>query len=274
MRTSVLAMLLGFSLVGCAGQISGGGGDDDDVPETCGNGAVDPGEDCDGGEGCSAVCTTEAVPRVAVTVDRQSIDTELGKSETLKATFTSEGGFAGDAAVATSFVDGAGLVVTGVVPGGPATVALTAGQTVVVDYTLGVATDSTGTALTGTWKLDVTSSAATVNLVSAVSITPTFTATYMPDTGATPAKHPVGSGAEPSTVTVKRGAIIRYFNGDTIQHDTHGDGAFTHQGGGGGQPNTAYEMTTLDKAPGSTGRLGCHENGHGGDGGYTTFTIQ
>src|SRR5437868_2467156 len=98
MRTPLLAGLLAVLLPACTDgitDIGGGGGGGDDGVATCGNGAVDSGEECDdgnaaSGDGCSSTCTTEsASPRVTASVDKMSVMTELGKTETVTVTLRS-----------------------------------------------------------------------------------------------------------------------------------------------------------------------------------------
>ncbi len=287
MRIPMLAALLGLSLVGCAGQIDGGGGGgggggDDITPgPDCGDNTINTGESCDdgntvSGDGCSATCQVEAAPRLDVALDKPTLATELGKAELVTLTLTSFDGFSGDVNIAASLVDSTMAPIAPAVLGlaGPSTVTLTAGQSSPAAYTITVPSNSTGSALTATLKLDVTSSAGSQNLTSAISVTPRYTITYAAGTGTVGTNHPVLSGTQTANVTLKRGAIIRYINADTIQHDTHGGGIFDHQGTNGGQPGTSYEQPTLAAAPGSTGVLGCHENGHGGSAGYVTFTVQ
>jgi cysteine-rich repeat protein len=280
MRTSVLATLLALSLVACAGTIDGGGGDDD-VPENCGNGAVDTGETCDDsntvdGDGCSATCTTEVAPRLTVTIDRPTVDTTLGKSEVVKATFVSEGGFTGNANVAVSVVDGANVAIPLLTAGGPTTVSIAANQSTTVDYAIGIPTNATGTLLTGTFKLDVTSSLEPLNLTSTVSITPTYTMVYEAGTAGDIAKHPIQAGKVSPTFNMKRGATIAYKNDDTNQHITHGGGV-PHEGttdGVDGQPGNTYSVSTLNVAPGTTITFGCHDHPGQNDVTYARITIE
>src|SRR5687767_857259 len=101
MRTHLLIAFCGLSLVACAGQIEGG---DDDIPETCGNNAPDVGEGCDDGnnadgDGCSASCELEPIPRLDLTVDKPTIDTELGTTHMVTVTATAANGFGGSVTI-------------------------------------------------------------------------------------------------------------------------------------------------------------------------------
>lgn len=278
MRTPFLITLLGLSLVACAGQIDDGAGGDDDAPETCGDGTVQAGEQCDDansldGDGCSAACTTELNPRLTTAVDKPTVSTELGKTETLTLSLTSVDGFVGNVGVVASVVDAANAPIPGITITGPTTLSVPANGVVPGQYTLVVATNATGTQVTGTVKLDLTLPSGTESLTSALTLAPIYTVTYRSTTDANAATHPIQAGQQAATVTVKRGAIIRYKNESTIQHATHGDGIFDHEDiANGGQPNGTYEQTTIQAPPGSTGRLGCHN--HGGDNGYVVFTAE
>lgn len=278
MRISVLASLLGLSLVACAGNITGGGGDDD-IPETCGNGAIDTGEDCDGGEGCTPACTFDpAEPRVLAAVDKTNVPTQLGRTESVTLTLTSAA-FDGAATVIATVVDEADVPLPALTVTGPASVSLTDGQVVPTEYTVSIPSNATGAALNAKLKLDVTSTGGNHNLSTTVAIAAIYEVDYAAATGSDVAKHPIQSGTQLSTVALKRGATVAYHNVDTIQHITHGDGIFNHENENGnnnspniGLPNGTYMQPTLAAAPGSSGRLGCHL--HGGDAGYVTFTVE
>jgi cysteine-rich repeat protein len=283
MRTTLVPAFISILLGACiAGEISGpGGGDDEGGGAACGDNVVDSGEACDDGntldgDGCSATCSTEAtpMPRIMASVDKTEVTTELGKNEIVTLDIQSIEGFAGSVTIAASLVDAANAPIPGITVDGPTTLGLAVDGTVSGMYAIQVASNATGTALTGSLKLDLTTMVGTESLTSTISVTPTYTITYAAGTGATAGNHPVLGGTQPAEVTVKRGTTIKYINSDTIQHDTHGGGIFDHQNTGGGQPGTTYEQPTIGAAPGSTGVLGCHENGHGGGNGYVTFTVE
>jgi cysteine-rich repeat protein len=285
MRTGTL-LFLGSLVVGCAGEIAGpgpGGGGDDVQDPACGDGARDSNEQCDdgnttNGDGCSATCTTEGSVqqgRLDVIADKTTLSSELGKTQTLSLTLTSANGFAGDVTIAPSAVDSAMAALPGVTVTGPSALTLTAGGTSTATYTVKVASNATGTELSGMVKLDVTSTAGNQTIVSTLSIAPVFTVTYANATAATVAMHPIQSGSVTKNITVRRGTRIRYTNADTVRHVTHGSGIFPHENTTtGGTPGATYELSTLAAAPGSTGQLGCHESGHGGSAGYVVFTVE
>lgn len=117
MRTSILAVL-GLALAACAGEITSSGGDDTGGGAVCGNGKVETGEQCDdgnmvAGDGCSATCQTEvATPTVSMSIDKQSITTELMTTNTVTVTLTGGGGFEGDVALTAAVMDGSNAPIT------------------------------------------------------------------------------------------------------------------------------------------------------------------
>jgi hypothetical protein len=275
MRTPILATLLALSLVACAGEITGGGGGDDDVPDTCGNGTVDTGEECDGTAGCEADCTLAPVPRVGVTIDKATVATQLQKEELVTLTVSSVNGFSGSANITASIVDAANMPLAQLTLEGPTSLTLGAGDSKPALYKVTIPSNATGTSLAATLKLDVTGGGETQNLTSAFTIEPTLIISYTLNTGATTNNHPVLNGTQAKNVTVKRGALIGYKNDDNVQHITHGGGVIPHeaiQDGVSGQPGNTYMFNTVAAAPGSTGSMGCHD--HDGPTGYVDFTVE
>jgi len=276
MRTSILtAALLGMFAAACTGTIDdvGGGGDDTGGGPDCGNGVMDTGETCDdgnttSGDGCSASCSTEqtANPRVTAAVDKTTVMTELGKTEKITLTLTSVEGFAGDVAVAASLVDGANAPITTLMLTGPTSVALAANGTAPAEYTITVPTDASGTAITGTLKLDVTATGGNSNLTTAVNVAPIYTFSIAAATGTQVPMHP----ATNKTITIRRGTLLRMVNGDTVQHITHGGGLPHENTTTGGQPGDTYEVNTTAIAPGMGKTFGCHSHG---DATYATVNL-
>lgn len=267
MRTSVLATLLGLSLVGCAGQISGGGGDDD-IPETCGNGAVDPGEDCDGGEGCSATCTTEAIPRLDLSVDKPTVSTELGSTNMVTLTLTSADGFSGPVNIAASLVDGAGAPLTGwLVAVNPPTVTVPANGTATVVATLGIPSDAT--VLSGNIKFDVTGGPEPKTMMSSVTSLNqvTFAIDIANAASADPdCIYPVNN----TPIRVHVGTKVRFFNKNPdLKFEIHSNNSLIipHQAQGLGaddpitEPNTAYERIVVAGGGAQTFSWYCHDIG-------------
>ena len=185
MRTSILcAAFLGLFAAGCAGDLSGTGGDDQQIPETCGNGTVDSGETCDdsnnaSGDGCSAACQTEQptnTPRVDISVDKPSVNTNLLVGNEVNVTLTSVNGFTGDVTLAAT-VDAGGTALTGWNPVfSTTTVTLAAEATGTAKVTFRVPGDTSS--LTGSVKVTATSTAAPASATVAVTSTDVAVITY------------------------------------------------------------------------------------------------
>jgi cysteine-rich repeat protein len=117
MRTP-FALLVGSLLVGCTVGDPGPGGGDDTTDNVCGDNVVAGSEECDdgnaaGGDGCSATCTTEPIPRLDMVVDKQQISTELNKSHMITVTLVGSGGFGGAVNLTASAVDANNVAIPG-----------------------------------------------------------------------------------------------------------------------------------------------------------------
>lgn len=267
MRTSVLATLLGLSLVACAGNITGGGGgDDDDIPETCGNGVVDPGEDCDGGAGCSTSCTTEGTPRVDLSVDKPTVSTELGTSNMITLTLTSGDGFTGAVNITASILDGTGAPNTNwIVAVNPPTVTVPANGTATAVATLAIPSDAT--LLAGSLKLDVTGAPEAKTISSTVTSQNqiTFAIDIANALTANPScVYPVNN----TPVRIRTGTLVRFFNKNAdlkLEIHSNNPAAIPHQAQGAGaddpitEPNTAYERILAGGA--AEFAWYCHDHG-------------
>jgi cysteine-rich repeat protein len=247
MRIHLLAPLLGFSLIACAGQIDGGVGGDDDI-EGCGDGIRTGDEACDDGnnidgDGCSATCTIETVPRVTSSVDRQTIATELGKTEEITLTLQSVDGFTGPlgiTAVVDYGVDPDGAWITAV---DRPSVTLAADATEIVTIRVAVPTDTAG--LTGSVNIDVTGAPEALTQSAAVTVANQYVLVIPAGTGANIPHANVG----PINLRLRAGAKLIFSNQDTIAHRIHGPGgSFPHEEAGGGQPGGAYEVSPTQNA--------------------------
>jgi len=200
-----------------------------------------------------------AGPNVNVTMDRQTVATELGKSEIVTLSFTSVASFAGNVTVASSLVDGAGAALTtgGLTVTGPASVTLAANGTASAMYTVNIPSNATAAQMLANLKLDTSSSVGNKAFTSAFTIAPNYTIAYPAGVGATVAMHPVLKG----TITVKKGAKISVHNGDTTAHRTHADPGNLHEPAGGGQPGGTYVIDTAGLTVGQAGvDVGCHSH--------------
>jgi cysteine-rich repeat protein len=270
MRTSILcAAFLGLFAVGCAGDLSGTGDDTggDDVQATCGDGTMNEGEACDDGntdsnDGCSSTCQVEAIPRVAVMVDKPTVTTDLYVDNEVSVTLTSMSGFAGTVTLAASAVDGTGAAIMG--------------WTVALDVTtVDVAVDGTASAklnvrvpgdtatVTGSIKITATSSAApqetTVNVTGSNRAVITYTTTG--ENCVYPTNFNIAN-----PVRIKLGRELRITNGGpatgqpTRSLQVHFDGGYpgiSHQGA----PMVAlanYDQTADEATPGANVTFYCH----------------
>lgn len=253
MRTPTLAVVLGLSLAGClVGESDApSAGDDDTGPGS------NPG--------------SNPVPAVNVTMDRPTVMSELGKDEVITLTFTSSGGFAGDVAIASSLVDGAGAPLTagGLTVAGQPSVTLAANGTATAMYTVKIPGNASGTQLTANLKLDVSSTLGSSSHMSAFTIQPILAVPYPAGLAGNVAAHPLRN----LTITVKKGAQLVFKNADTTSHITHGEGVFPHENQDekvGGLAGNTYTLDTSKLATGS-GKVGCHTHGSAT---YATVTIE
>jgi hypothetical protein len=158
MRTP-LVLLFGSLLVSCT--VGDPGSDDDDGGgggANCGNGQVDPGEECDGGATCSATCTLLPVPKLDIRVDKPTIATELRTSNMVTATLVGSNGFGGSVPITAKVYDANNVELTAW------TVTLNSPNANVpvdgsADVVVSVAIPSENKGLTGTLKITATPAA-------------------------------------------------------------------------------------------------------------------
>jgi hypothetical protein len=150
-------------------------------------------------------------------------------------------------------------------------VTLTDGGTQSAAYQIQIPMNATGSDLDGTLKVEMASTANNDTVTSVVNVKAIYTVDYAAGTGSTVANH-MNAGGVPNLV-VKRGAILRFHNSDTIDHIIHGDNTtFPHENTTtGGAPGRNYDVATIGIAPGSTGTLGCHTHG---DQTYSTYKVE
>lgn len=259
MRSVVASLLIA---AGCAGSLEDTGGASQPTggaaagstggsTASCGDGTIDHGEACDdgnrqSGDGCSAQCTVEASARVSAAIDRTSIQSELGTTETLNLTLTSVGGFAGAVSL-TGSVDYDGAAGTWTVTPTPASISLTANQSAVASVKIAIPSDSA--ALSGTIKLAVSGSAVPVDVTSTVTAADQVTIVIPKGTGSA-IPH---AGVGPSLLRIRSGTKVIWDNQDTIQHVMHGSDGIPHEDTAAGQPGSKYTVT-----PSGNGTWYCH----------------
>ena len=137
-------------------------------------------------------------------------------------------GFAGDVTLAATLVDATDAALPNITMTGPTSVTLAADGTGTAAYVITVPMNATGSVLNGTLKVAVNSSAGTKDLPSSVTVNNIYTVDYAAGTGTAAANHMNVAGTP--NLVVKRGAIIRFHNSDTIAHIIHGNGVFPHEG--------------------------------------------
>lgn len=244
MRSSLFTVLLGLSLVaacdvGDAGEGGGGGG---------GGGGGAGG----GGGGPDAAVLA---PRLDVSVDKPTINTELGSSSMVTVTLTSSGGFSGAVNLTATVVDGTGAPLAGwMVALNSATVNLTENGTGSAVATLAIPPNAAE--LTGKIKIDVVSSLGSTTQMSEVTALKQVTLNIT--------ENAQGQCVYPTTpsmmnLQVKAGTKIRFINKfttDNVAIHSNG-GAFGHENNDGHAPNTAYEVTVNT----GTANWYCHSPG-------------
>lgn len=278
MRTPLLATLFGLSLVACAGQIDGGGGGGDDVAPNCGNGVMDEGETCDDGntasnDGCSATCLVEAVPRVAITVDKPSITTDLEVENTFTVTATSEMGFSGGVVLSAAVVDATDTPITGwtaTLEG--TTLDLSTATTATTQLKVTIPGDHA--ALAGTIRISGSSSVALAQSNIAVTANPVVAVTFTESGGN--CVYPNRFVNNP--YRIKAGRQIMVYNGAAAGtmtiHVGGGVTGFSHENTGTAQPPGQAYAGTPSGTPGSQTEFYCHAGGAGTIGDNSTATTQ
>lgn len=232
MRTTLVAGLL-FALVlpGCldGGEITGFGG----------GGSTNDGDGTNtgGGGGGGSGSTTTPTPRIDATLDKNTVMTELGKTETIMVTITGANGFSGPVSITPSVMEGTTAVTDWTVTATPPNVDLPANGTATVELAIKIPTDSVAT--TPTLKLDLGGSApmsvsSAFNVAKKVTINiPAGTGTGVPHAGL-PLNQPL---------RIRAGTMVVFHNGDTIQHVIHASGGVNHENLTGGMPGSDYMVT-------------------------------
>jgi plastocyanin len=191
---------------------------------------------------------------VGGTVDKTTVATELGKTETLMLTVTGTMGFSGTVNIVPTVVDAAGNPVTGwTLTPTPASVDLSTDGSAQVSLTVAIPTDTA--ALASTVKVGLTSTAAAVAVTSAFTVANQYTFNL----------EAVGTGAHTlwparaSDVQIHAGAAIIFHNADTIPHEIHGDNGVQHEGGA--LAAGADYKTVPTATAGGPGSWYCHLHG-------------
>ena len=238
MRSSLVAVLLGLSLVGCdvGDPIDGGGGG--------------------GGGGPDAA---ELVPRVDVVVDKPTVMTELKTTTQITVSLAATGGFSGQVALTATVVDANNAPMTGwTVALNQPTVNLTDGGSGTAVATLTIPSENKG--LVGKVKIDAVSSAGAATVSSDVTA---LNQVSIPIT-----LNAMGQCVYPpsGTINVTIGSKLRFVNkaatadNITIHVDNGGGNGVPHQADPGSPQNMAYERTLTGTPAGLIGWY-CHAPG-------------
>ncbi len=259
----ILPLVLGLSLVGCiTGEIGSTGPGGDDV-----------GGDDDGSGSGSGSGSNTPEPRVMVTTDNPTVNTELGTTQMITVNVDAAN-FTGPVNLTASVINPTTMAP---VPGwnvslATATVDVTADGITPVVATLTIPSQNAGE-LTGEVKIDATSSLGTTSTSSTVTALNQVSIQVAENNGQ--CVYPTGAAA---SVTVKLGTKVRFvnkFTTDPIVIHSDNTNVIGHQGQGSAPAdqgdnipvNQAYEVTTgsAKSAGGNlttgTARWYCHAPG-------------
>jgi plastocyanin len=244
----ILSLVVGLSLVGCmTGEIGSTGGGDDEG-EGSGSGS---------GEGSGSGSNTPE-PRVDITTDNPTVNTELGTTSMITVNVDAAD-FTGPVNLVASVINPTTMAA---VPGwtvalSTSSVNVTADGITPVVATLTIPSQNGGE-LTGVLKVDATSSVGTATVSSTVTALNQVTITV--NAAGAQCAYPAAA------TTVKVGTKVRFLNKTADDLRIHSGGPIPHQGQAGapaGQPadaavNGTYEVTV---AAAGTASWYCHTPG-------------
>jgi hypothetical protein len=233
MRSSLVSVLLGLSFVaacnvGDAGTGPGGGGGDD----------VQPQPDAP---------VVSATPKLAVSIDKPTISTELMSTNQITVTLTGSDGFTGPVTLAISAVDGASAPLTAWTVGlNTTTVNVPLNGTATAVATVNIPSENKG--LAATIKIDATSSAGSSSVSSAITVANQVSIALTSD--GTACTYPAGM----TTTTISVGSKLRFVNKSTADsiriHMQNGDAIGLTHAQADTAPNGAYEKTPTGTSTG------------------------
>jgi hypothetical protein len=204
---------------------------------------------------------TNPTPRLDISVDKDTVATELGKTDMVTFTLTGAGGFGEDVQLNATLLDAASMPVTAITMTGPTTATVPVNGSVTATYMLTSAMNATGTDIASTLNLAVTSTLGPQSKSSTVNLAAVYSVVYTDGIGAVVANHPMRG----MTITLKRGAILRIVNNDTttLGHVTHADAPWPHQDprdqpAVAAPPGSHYDINTNIAPAGSSASVGCH----------------
>lgn len=238
MRSHLLAGFVAVLLPACligTGDITDVG--DESGDESGGGSDGTGGGDGNGGTGGG----TMNMPRVQASVDKTTVSSELGKTETLMVTVQSMDGFAGTVSVNASVLDGTTALTGFTLTPSPASVTLEPGMSQQVELKVTIPTDAA--ALSPSLKIDLGNG---VTTTSEFTIAKQVTVTIPAGTG-TGGNH-LMLPAPNAPIRIRTGTKMIFRNADGANHVIHGNGGIPHENTALGQPNTDYVVTPTDDA--------------------------
>ena len=248
MRSPILAGVLALLIPACivgSGEITGTG--DDGTGGTGGTGGGTGGGDgTDGGTGggTGSGGGNTSTPRIAGAIDKATVSTQLGKTETVTVTVTSMNNFAGAVTVTPTLLNGTTALNGWTITADPATVNLAAGASMPVQLSVKIPTDAA--ALTPDLKIDLAGGSATASVDSAFTIAKVLEVDIDAGTGTSSPHTKLPSPNSP--IRVRSGTQLVFHNGDNIQHVIHGDGGIPHENTSLGGAGTDYKVTVTNDA--------------------------
>jgi len=193
---------------------------------------------------------------VALSIDQQTVTTDLGLDAKVTVTATGSMGFSGPVTIAAQLVDSVGNPITGVTPVlSSSTITLTTDGTGTADITVNAPGDIAD--LGATLKITGTSSANEADTQSAFTFNPVLHITWTLNAGQG-VYDQTHLGANP--YQLKAGRSIAVYNGSTSGLTVHTDGdidGFPHENGA-TAPNQAY--TKVLTTAGQSGQFYWHNN--------------
>lgn len=210
-----------------------------------------------------------STPKLAMSIDKTTVATELMSTTQITVTLTSTGGFTGPVTLTPSVVDGAGAAVPGWTAGlNMTSVNVPADGTATAVLTLTI--PSNATALAGTVKIDASSSLGAQSASATVTAANRVTISVKNNGGQ--CVYPAGM----TTTTVKVGTTLRFVNtattpGDVVRIHINPNGAgLNHE-----QADILGPTQPYDQVPNAAGaNIGWYCHTPGNDPGNLRITVE
>jgi hypothetical protein len=235
-RTLSTVLTLALAAAACTGTLTDDPGDPGDGSDNGGGGGGGGGSGSGSGSG-------SASNGLSVTVDKATIDTELMTTHTINVALQGTGGFAGDVSLTASVVDAAGTAIPDwTVTLSTPSVTLAANGTGAVTAELKI--PSATLALSGKVKINATSTAANVEVNTAVTALNQVTFAVSQTGDPAQCAYPASGGNAANPVVVLVNTKVRILNTGAKSVTIHGSGSIPHQSTAEAAKlttNTAYE---------------------------------